>query len=104
MDIHNQGQNLEFVMGGHNMKKKKGNSRIRNILKFKIKLLCDCVALARKLNCIFELNTTNRIPKRSITSSFCTFFHQCFFLMQKDKKKQQRDKMVKSLCEHVQST
>ena len=66
-------------MGGHNMKKKKGNSRIRNILKFKIKLLCDCVALARKLNCIFELNTTNRIPKCSITSSFCTFFPSMLF-------------------------
>ena len=52
---------------------------------------CDCVALARKVKCILELNTTNLIPRHNITSSFCTFSYQCIFLKQKHIKKQQRD-------------
>ena len=58
---------------------------------------CDYMALAGKVNCILELNTTNLIPKHSITSSVHTFSLQRIFLMQKDTKRQQRDTMVKCL-------
>ena len=55
-----------------------GNAWARQQFKLENKIkkysyACDCVALARKVNCILELNTTNLIPKHSITSSVRTF-------------------------------
>ena len=40
---------------------------------------CDFMALARKVNWILELNTTNLIPKRSLKSLLCTFPFNVFF-------------------------
>ena len=49
---------------------------------------CDCVALARKVNCILELNITNPIQTIAYQVRFALFPFNIFF----SSKKKQRDK------------